>query len=190
MAETVFSMWVWWEREAEASLYSAETVTKISSQQDPEASSTWFPTQTCVAGAGVIYLTCDMERVCLSLRNHVRLSQRLGLRLTRASWLVCLLSSFSWTENFVGENGWQCPFPSKLVQSTQKCEHQCTRGLFQPWDFMESLFEILSIVFPGKCLSFASPSLSAFPQASPVWSRGGLWILLDGIMEIFLLVWK
>ena len=56
MSETVFSVWVRWEREAEASLYSAETVTKISSQQDPGASSTWFPTQTCVTEAGVIYL--------------------------------------------------------------------------------------------------------------------------------------
>ena len=81
-------------------------------------------------------------------------------------------------------------FPLNWSRAHRNVNTSALEVSFQPWDFMESLFEILSIVFPGKCLSFPSPSLSAFPQASPVWSRGELWILLDGIMEIFLLVWK
>lgn len=104
-----------------------------------------------------------MERVWLSLRNHVRLCQGLGLHLTRACLLVCLLSSFSWTEKFVGENGSQCPFPSKLVQSTQKCEHQWTQGLSTMGFYEITVWNPLHR-FAGKCLFFPDPPSLPSPR--------------------------
>lgn len=149
--ETVLSTWVRWEREAEASLYSAETVTKISSQQDPGASSTWSPTQTCVTLAGVIHSpSWHGESTTFTMKPRQTLS---GAGLASNKGLFVCLAHFHELKSLLGKMGHSVLFPlnwSTVLRNVNTSELKVS----QPRGFMKSLFEILCIVLLVSVCSF------------------------------------